>query len=178
MRMFVYGTLQPGEGLASCLQDAYSGVPKRATTPGTLYHVWGGSDERIIFPVALVGPEEPVGGPLVHGTVLELTEGHPTVRSTIRMEERAGYERVPVVCTFPDGTTVEAVAFRYRRVPDGPQIVGGDWLAIAHGECEHDEDDDQVTLHWSEDTYGREYRVDCGCSCMPCKPTTYTDYRF
>ncbi len=34
--------------------------------------------------------------------------------------------------------------------------------------CIHQEDDDRGILHWSEDTYGNEYRVDCGCRCQDC----------
>ncbi len=35
--------------------------------------------------------------------------------------------------------------------------------------CEHDPDDDCNALHWAEDTYGNEYRVDCGCPCQECR---------
>lgn len=168
MKLFVYGTLQPGEGLAGWLTDAYVGGPIRATTPGTLYHVMGDGSYGVAYPVALVGPQEPIGGPLVHGTVLTVDESMDCVQGCIRMEQNAGYETVPVVCTLADGSTVEATAFRYRRTPGGARIESGDWLLEVHGECEHDEDDDVLSLHWSEDTYGNEYRVECGCTCAPC----------
>lgn len=34
--------------------------------------------------------------------------------------------------------------------------------------CQHDEDDDRLSLHWREDEFGQEYRIVCGCPCDKC----------
>lgn len=35
-------------------------------------------------------------------------------------------------------------------------------------ECEHTEETGPG-IHWGEDVYGNEYRIDCGCPCAACR---------
>lgn len=40
-------------------------------------------------------------------------------------------------------------------------------------ECEHDidelSDEEKFRAHWTEDKYGAEIRLDCGCECTKCQ---------
>jgi hypothetical protein len=40
-------------------------------------------------------------------------------------------------------------------------------VLVSTPECIHDEDD--PGRHWAEDTYGNEYRIECGCPCPECE---------
>lgn len=151
MKLFVYGTLQPGQGLFGWLRDALIGEPERATTPGTLWHVGSGTDAAPVFPVAFIGPEEPEEGPQVWGTVLDLDDNHDQVQRTINMEQGAGYRMVTVECTLATGRTVTAFGFRYTRSP-GQRIESGDWLeAIANARPFWSEEPWVEEEDWPED---------------------------
>ena len=131
MKLFVYGTLQPGEPLAPWLREAWVGEPERATTPGTIYHVPGGSNQNPLYPVALIGTWEDAFGPQVSGTVLDVDPDHPAVDRTIHMEQSAGYELVAVLCTLEGGVVISALGFRYEHTP-GSRIEHGDWRQVVH----------------------------------------------
>lgn len=78
-RLFAYGTLRPGGRLHHLIEhDVFSSVP--ASAPG--YQMW--LPDHGMFPVIVAGEG------VVHGDVLEVLDG-PALRSTIRMEESAGY---------------------------------------------------------------------------------------
>ena len=129
--LFFYGVLRPG--LASGRMAgliALLGQARPATVSGKLYAV---PDPRGHYPVMVAAIE----GEQVHGTVLtpgsrfgivELAEFDAFEGFEPGNPDKSDYLRRTLVATFPDGSTVDADAYRWNRT------TRGDYIPIAHGD--------------------------------------------
>lgn len=120
-RLFVYGTLRPGERLHSWILPAILDE-KRGTTPGRLYGLAG--RPNFSFPVADLTATDGI----VQGDVYEVDLGNHVVHEVIEMERNAGYVVRTVQVTLEDGTVVDALAFHEPSSKwYGPRIPNDDW---------------------------------------------------
>jgi gamma-glutamylcyclotransferase (GGCT)/AIG2-like uncharacterized protein YtfP len=112
VRLFVYGTLAPGEVSWSRLEPRVSEA-RPATAAGRLYDTGRG------YPGAVFGS----GAGVVHGWICEIDDG---ALGSLDEFEGDEYERVAVRCD--DGT--EALAYHWIAPLDGcAPIESGNWFA-------------------------------------------------
>ncbi len=118
--IFTYGTLRPGQHNARMLDGALllSPAPVTATVAG--YALYSNRSRTYPYLVAEAGA-------VTTGT-LYMVRGNKHFMRVHQMELGAGYDSVYVSATLPDGRTVTALAWEWRRGEGlGDRIESGDW---------------------------------------------------
>lgn len=112
MRLFVYGTLQPGASHWALLEPFAAGPPRRAELAGTLY------DTGLGYPALRLG-----SAGYVRGWVVELTEPADAVLAELDAYEGAEYRRLLVA--LADG----GECWTYEWIADfaGLRRLAGPW---------------------------------------------------
>lgn len=102
-RLFVYGTLAPGQSNAHVMADI-PGSWQSAQVRGKVHHVtWGPA-------AGYLGLVLDADGAVVQGQVFTSAE-LPAHWERLDAFEGAGYARVPVCATLEDGSTVDACVY-------------------------------------------------------------------
>lgn len=113
-RIFVYGTLRPGEG-NYWIESAVEDLEERCTARGTMRFVFhtGG------YPVVDFDLTEHT----IVGTLLWMDDETRHFRDMMEMELGAGYQEREIEVTRADGSKVTATAFHYPRIERCGELV-------------------------------------------------------